>query len=173
MNLSTTVLFLTVLLLVGPVSAQKKAGKSKKKEYFFLTDQALGNSKSIKVVNRDDITLRVEAVGQNQGHHNHKVAVSVFIDCDGDGKAWPEKRVSASHPSLAHIEYKKDDKMILCGLYNADIDPVNVHLIVYEKTLSGECQKDGKGQFQSEDIVIPLFGEPKKQGEIQGFCQKK
>lgn len=164
---------LVISFFCWPGGAKVKSGKKKKKEYFFLTDQALGNSKDIKVVNRDGITLRVKAVSGSQGHHEHKVAVSIFIDCDGSGKRWQEKMVSLNHPALAHIEYKKDNKLQLCGLYNADIDPVNVHLIVYERTLSENCQKDTKGQLLSEDIVIPLFGEAKKPGDIEGFCQKK
>ena len=164
------IMFLSVVF--APVSEAYGKKKEKKKEPFFLTDQAMGNAKELFVTNKNDISVRAKAISKSQGAHSKsEVELEVAIDCDGSGKKFKEKKVPVSHPAFSHIENKKGDKVILCGLYHMDVDPVHVHMIVYEKNLSGECENDGLGQPKSEDIVIPLFGKKSKDDPIEGFCE--
>ena len=117
-------LIFILIFLIGPAEGSQI---SKKVDVpFNIDEEALGNSKTITVTNRDGLVVmaRAERVGQGI-HDDPKIYLQVSIDCDGPGGSKP-KVLSVNHQAYGKIGRKLKDKLVLCSLEGMDADKYNV-----------------------------------------------
>ena len=171
-----SLMFAFVFLYHGGMVAQLNLTPSKKPSpqkppQFDLTEDALGNSKTLSITNRTGEQVKVEAISKTREESGPQVHVRVSINCEGQVVGGKFKEVSPLHLAFRNIDNRSPDKLVFCSMENVEMDSFNLHLIVYQRKSNGKCLRDENQELIPTDIVIPIYSNRDRPG-VKGFCDK-